>query len=80
MRDVRVRTAANGQPNISIEGMTMAAPDPDPNCPDCHGTGQVIVYSPLLDRVDEFPSDCPRCAARASRAKHDEPPDTSRPE
>lgn len=56
----------------------MSAPNPDPNCPDCHGTGQVIVYSPLLDRVDEFPGDCPRCAARASRVKPSEPPD--RPE
>lgn len=58
----------------------MAIANPDPECPECHGSGQIIVFSPLLDRVDEFPADCPRCAARGAspRQRGTAPPDTKK--
>ncbi len=40
---------------------------PDPDCPDCHGTGTMLVRVTFLDRVDEMPVECPRCAPQEPR-------------
>jgi DnaJ-class molecular chaperone len=39
----------------------MNRPDEKQKCPECGGTGTIIVFSPMLDRVDEVPTRCPRC-------------------
>lgn len=46
----------------------MNTPDKNETCPECGGSGTVIVFSPMLDRVDEVPTRCPRCRGAKSRA------------
>ncbi len=49
------------------------APKPDPQCPECGGTGIATIHRSLMDRVDEMSVPCPRCMAR-DRARDEDPP------
>ncbi len=40
---------------------------PDPNCPECGGTGITTIHRSLMDRVDEIAIPCPRCMKREER-------------
>ena len=61
-----------GAPQEDRDAMTSER-KPDPNCPECGGSGVATIHRSLMDREEEMSVPCPRCMAGPKRDRGEEP-------